>query len=116
MSTGASDAAESASDLRARVVSTLKEQFPQLRNSERAVTGVDSETGVVTLSFGCGCSGGLSEPAKQAIENQLVNDVDGITGMRTESGCGCGSGGGHGHGHGHDHGAKDSDDGPEAPF
>lgn len=121
MSTDASGSAEpTAADLRTSVVSTLREEFPQLRGAERAVQGVDPDSGVVTMSFGCGCSGGISDAAKAAIENRLVNEVEGISGMTTESGCGCGHGGGrghdhgHSHGQGHDHGSDDS--GPEAPF
>jgi|AntRauMinimDraft_4_1070384.scaffolds.fasta_scaffold00015_97 Fe-S cluster biogenesis protein NfuA len=105
MSTDTNGPAESsAATLRTDVVDALDTEFPQLRGGRRVVQHVDADSGVVTLSFSCGCSDGVSDATERAIENTLVTEVDGVTGVSTESGCGCGS-------------ATPGDDtGPNAPF
>lgn len=120
---------ETASELRTAVVAALDERFPSVRGGGggRTVREVDLETGVVTLSFGCGCSGGVPEQVERAVADHLVDEVPGVGAVRTAGGCGCGGGHrggrghGHSHGHGHDHEHEDgettgSDDGPKAPF
>jgi Fe-S cluster biogenesis protein NfuA len=107
MSTGASESDEpTAATLRNRVASTLDREFPRLRGGKRVVQRADPDTGIVTLSFSCGCSDGVSKSTERAIENTLVTELDNVTGITTESGCGCGPSD-----------SKESDDtGPKAPF
>jgi Fe-S cluster biogenesis protein NfuA len=105
MSTDTNGSAEpSAVTLRTDVVDALDSEFPQLRGGRRVVQHVDADSGVVTLSFSCGCSDGVSDATERAIEHTLVTEIDGITGVSTESGCGCGSA------------TRGDDTGPEAPF
>jgi Fe-S cluster biogenesis protein NfuA len=106
MSTDASDSREpTAAALRSRVAATLDSEFPDLGGGKRVVRRVNADTGVVTLSFSCGCSDGVSADTERAIENTLVTELDAVTGITTESGCGCGSRGG-----------STDDAGPRAPF
>ena len=105
MSTDANGPTEpSAATLRTDVVDVLDSDFPQLRGGRRVVKRVDAASGVVTLSFSCGCSDGVSDATERAIENALVTEVDGVTGVSTESGCGCGSA------------TRGDGTGPDAPF
>ncbi|SEW12384.1 hypothetical protein [Halobacterium jilantaiense] len=106
MSTDATESRDvTAATLRSRVAATLDSEFPDLRGGKRVVQRVDADTGVVTLSFSCGCSDGVSADTERAIENTLVTELDPVTGITTESGCGCGSAG-----------RSTDDTGPKAPF
>lgn len=99
----------------------LQNHLPPSTSRQATVESVDPEAGTVVLSFGCGCSGGLSPPERAALRTSLVEDLPAVRSVSFGSGCGCGGGAsrgrGHGHGHGHRH-ADDGDDadGPQAPF
>ena len=109
MSTDTNGSEESsAATLRTDVVDALDSEFPQLRGGRRVVQHVDAGSGLVTLSFSCGCSDGVSDATERAIENTLVTEIDGVTGVATESGCGCGSGSGSA--------TRGDDTAPDAPF
>ncbi|QRY24787.1 hypothetical protein [Halobacterium sp. BOL4-2] len=94
-----------AATLRRRVAATLDREFPDLSRGTRVVQRVNAETGLVTLSFDCGCSDGVSPDTERAIEATLVADLDAVTGITTDSGCGCGS-----------TDTSTDDAGPTAPF
>ncbi|MFB6112306.1 MAG: hypothetical protein ABEJ35_07215 [Halobacteriaceae archaeon] len=108
---------DGAAELRTAVTAAIEEAYPELQTGGgRPVREVDPTTGVVTLSFGCGCSGGVSEATEAAVANHIVDVVDGIDAVRTASGCGCGGGHRGGSVAEVERPGPSTDEGPDAPF
>jgi len=111
-----------ATALRERLRERLRDDLAPSTYRQATVESVDPETGAVVLSFGCGCSGGLSPPERASLRTGLVEGVPDVRSVSFGSGCGCGGPGrGRGHGHGHGQGRDtgvdtDTSDSPEAPF
>ncbi len=113
-----SPSASESTRLQDRVRARLEAHLAPSTYRQATVESVDPQTGNVVLSFGCGCSGGLSPPEQASLRTSLVEDLSEVDAVLFGSGCGCGSGpsrgrGGHKHGQGAD---SESLDSPEAPF
>lgn len=93
-----------------RVLGRLQTRLPAGTARRATVADADREAGTVVLSFGCGCSGGLTPQERALVRTTLVEGLEPVERVLFRSGCGCGDG------HGHDHASGSSDEGPEAPF
>jgi|APHM01.1.fsa_nt_gi hypothetical protein len=105
--------------LQDRVSERLEATLAPSTYRQATVESVDPGNGTVVLSFGCGCSGGLSPPEQASLRTDLVEDLPEVQSVLFGSGCGCGGGSrgrGGGHSHGHTTRPDDDSDGPRAPF
>jgi len=112
---------QSGDDLKERVTSFLRRNFPQIQmhGGSASITNIDRETGEVDIQLSGACSGcGISPMTVQAIKSRMTQEIPEVEKVNANTGMG-----------GADHGAgmspsfpgettddAEEDEGPQAPF